>query len=88
MSKPKTPNRVASSAGLDITQELVEQKQKSLGLISMRDAGATEEKCKLSQPRGVLVMLRRMFDDEQDIVMLCDSGITTLTNMIGDKFKP
>ncbi len=69
------------------TPEGVERARLSLGLVSTDDEGADETKCKLSQPRGVLVLLRRMFIDNKEVVKLCDSGIRTLTGMIGDKFK-
>ena len=86
---PETPTSVASSAGLDITPGQVVDKINCLGLRSCAIHGASETEAKLSQPRGVLVMLRRMFKESGDdeIVALCDSGITTLTNMIGDGFK-
>lgn len=63
---------------------------KSLGLRSRVIHGATRLEATLSQPRAVLVTLRRRFQDvaDDDGVELCDSGIKTLTNLIGDNFKP
>ena len=66
----------------------MKSRRKALGLISRHDPGATLAKCKLSHPRGVLVLIRRTCADDESIVALCDSGIKTLTSIIGDGFKP
>lgn len=75
---------------MNITPRQVRDAINTIGLRSCAIHGASETEAKLSQPRGVLVILRGRFKESGDdeLVALCDSGITTLTGMIGDDFKP
>lgn len=42
----------------------------------------------LSQPRACLLLISEIYADDPQTVALCKSGMETLTELIGDGFRP
>lgn len=74
----------------NITPQDVKDHIAKLGLRSCAIHGASYVEASLSQPRGVLVLIREksVWEDDLETAALCETGIETLTELIGDNFKP
>jgi hypothetical protein len=75
---------------MKITQKQIMEHIEKLGLRSCGIHNVSEVAAVLSQPRAALVVMRAQALKRGDVsaVEACDAGISTLTDIIGDNFKP